>query len=485
MSMTSTARQYFARNADSWDAIRSSYFGDEVRQAALQKAYLRPEMTVADIGAGTGYMTAGIAPLVSRVFVIDGSAEMLEIAQKNLSGHGNIEYRQGEAMALPLPDASMEAIFANMYLHHCTDPLGAIREMARALKPGGRLVITDMDRHTHEWMLDEMADVWLGFERGQVREWLEQAGLVNVIVDCSGQSCKSHSEKAAADDPETVVSIFVAVGARRVSGARTAVQERYGGLALSGRSCCAPESNPAEDVLPTSIGNCCSSEPGLISLEAVTVSGDPFTADYRGEDTTGVPQEAAGFSLGCGNPLAMAELKPGETVLDIGSGGGLDAFLAARKVSPSGRVIGVDMTDEMLERARRSAERAGIQNVEFRKGHAESLPVEDGSVDVILSNCVINLTEDKGQVFREAFRALSSGGRLEVSDMVTKGTFPTGLRSAVENWGSCIYGALPEQEYLDLIAQAGFQDVLVRRRSEAASVQDVQLYSAIVSARKP
>lgn len=485
MSMTSAAEQYFARNAGSWDAIRSDYFGDEVRQAALQKAYLRPEMTVADIGAGTGYMTAGIAQLVSRVYAIDGSVEMLEIAQKNLRGFENIEYRQGEALALPLPDASVDAVFANMYLHHCTDPMGAIGEMVRTLKPGGRLVITDMDRHTHEWMLDEMADVWLGFERDQVRGWLEQVGLVNVIVDCSGQSCKSHLEKAAADDPETVVSIFVAVGARRVSGARTAVQERYGELALSGRSCCEPDSTPAESLQPASSGSCCSPEPGLISLEAVAVSGDLFPADYSNEDTIGVPKEAAEFSLGCGNPLAMAELKPKETVLDIGSGGGLDAFLAARKVGPLGRVIGVDMTDEMLERARNSAKRSGIENVEFRKGHAESLPVDDGSVDVILSNCVINLTEDKGRVFREAFRALRSGGRLEVSDMVTDGTFPTKLRSAVENWGSCVFGALPEQEYLDLIAQAGFKDVQVRARSAAASMQDVQLYSAIVSAKKP
>ena len=182
-----------------------------------------------------------------------------------------------------------------------------------------------------------------------------------------------------------------------------------------------------------------------------------FTTGYSPEELSVAPKEAADISLGCGNPLALASLKPGEVVLDIGSGGGLDAFLAAAKVGPSGRVIGVDMTPAMLERARASAERNGITNVEFRQGYAEELPVEDGEVDVILSNCVINLTEDKGHVFREAFRVLKPGGRLEISDVVASGAIPLELREDSHGWAECVTGALPEREYLDLMAQAGFE----------------------------
>ena len=172
-------------------------------------------------------------------------------------------------------------------------------------------------------------------------------------------------------------------------------------------------------------------------------------------------------------------------MLDIGSGGGIDVFLAARKVGLTGRVIGVDMTPAMLERARATASKNGFQNVEFRQGQAEALPVEDGMVDVILSNCVINLTEDKGQVFREAFRSLKPGGRLEVSDMVTSGALPLQARQDAGEWAGCVSGALPEQEYLDLIAQAGFRDVVVRGRSDSGQVAGVNVYSAIVAACKP
>jgi ubiquinone/menaquinone biosynthesis C-methylase UbiE len=163
----------------------------------------------------------------------------------------------------------------------------------------------------------------------------------------------------------------------------------------------------------------------------------------------------------------------------------LDAFLAAGKVGPTGRVIGVDMTPAMLERARASAARAGIDNVEFRQGYAEEMPVDDGTVDVIISNCVINLTEDKGQVFREAFRALKSGGRLEVSDMVAGGAVPIELRESQSGWSECVTGALPEQEYLDLISQAGFENVTTRRSTSSGDFFGIPMYSVIASARKP
>jgi ubiquinone/menaquinone biosynthesis C-methylase UbiE len=471
--MTPAAANYFSENAQQWDAIRSGYFGDEVRQSAIAHAYLRPDFTVADVGAGTGYVSAGLAPLVQHVYALDGSAEMLETARHNLSAFDNVTFHQADGLSLPLPDESVDVVFANMYLHHCTDPLAAIQEMTRLLKPGGRLVITDMDAHTYAWMREEMSDVWLGFERAQVRQWFEQAGLVNVIVDCSGQSCQADSTCACAPaDAHAQVSIFLAVGGKRVT-AREQVGEHYRSLAESGQSCCAPSDSA-----------CCSND-SLVSLDAIQVDENPLDIGYSPVEKQSAPPEAAAFSLGCGNPLAMADLRPGETVLDIGSGGGFDCFIAARQVGPNGRVIGVDMTPAMLERARASAQRAGITNVEFRQGQAEHLPVEDGTVDVIMSNCVINLTEDKGVVFREAYRALRPGGRVELSDVVTDGSFPAELRGRPENWGSCVYGALPEGEYLHLLSQAGFENVTVRQRSSPGETAGVKLHSAIITAKKP
>jgi SAM-dependent methyltransferase len=219
--------------------------------------------------------------------------------------------------------------------------------------------------------------------------------------------------------------------------------------------------------------------------ETVLFDNVSYNLDYSKEELASAPQEAAEFSLGCGNPIAMSNLKAGEVVVDIGSGGGLDSFIAAGMVGPEGRVIGVDMTPAMLERARGVARRSGITNVEFRQGFAEALPVEDSSVDVILSNCVINLTEDKGHVFREAFRVLKPGGRLEVSDMVLGGPIPAEARYNREGWSECVTGALPQDEYLDLVGQAGFSDVASRRSQSGGDVLGVPVYSLIVSAKKP
>jgi ubiquinone/menaquinone biosynthesis C-methylase UbiE len=209
-----------------------------------------------------------------------------------------------------------------------------------------------------------------------------------------------------------------------------------------------------------------------------------FTTAYSQEEHAAVPAEADEISLGCGNPIALAAMRPGEVVLDIGSGGGMDAFLASKRVGPTGKVIGVDMTPAMLQRARAAAAKAGITNVEFHFGKAETLPVPDASVDVIISNCVINLCEDKGLVFREAFRVLKPGGRLEVSDMVTGGGLPLEARQDAGEWAGCISGALPEQEYLDLIAQAGFSNVKARRSISGGELAGVPVYSVIASGRK-
>jgi SAM-dependent methyltransferase len=205
---------------------------------------------------------------------------------------------------------------------------------------------------------------------------------------------------------------------------------------------------------------------------------------YTSAEKAEIPAEAAEISLGCGNPTAMANLREGETVLDIGSGGGIDAFLAAKRVGPIGFVIGVDMTPAMLERARNAAEKGGFTNVDFRQGYAEKLPVEDGTVDVIISNCVINLTEDKAKVFSEAYRVLKEGGRLEVNDMVFGGAILPAVRVSASGWAECISGALPEQEYVDLVKQAGFNDVTVRRSTSAGVSSGVPVYSVQVSAKK-
>ncbi len=209
-----------------------------------------------------------------------------------------------------------------------------------------------------------------------------------------------------------------------------------------------------------------------------------WNSGYTPGEIAEIPVEAAEISLGCGNPIAMAGLRQGETVLDIGSGGGIDVFLAARRVGPGGQVIGVDMTPAMLQRARKAAKKGGFTNVKFRHGHAESLPVKDGTVDVIISNCVINLTEDKGKVFREAYRVLKDGGRLEVNDVVFDGAILPALRTSALGWSECISGALPEQEYLDLVKQAGFKDAAARRSTSAGVSNGVAVYSVQVSARK-
>jgi ubiquinone/menaquinone biosynthesis C-methylase UbiE len=477
MSMTSASAQYFDQVAGQWDQIRSGYFTEAVRKTAIQKAYLRPDMDVADVGAGTGFLSAGLAPLVHKVYALDGSAAMLEVARQKLKDFDNIVFEEAEGLALPLPDASLDAVFANMYLHHCEDPQAAIVEMARLLRPGGRLVITDLDAHTHEWMRDEMADVWLGFEREQVRNWFEQAGLVNTIVDCTGESCCAESEcdAASAEQRLAQIGVFVAVGTKRLRGVQNAVRDHYGALAEQGGSCCSPASDATT--------SCCG-EAELISLEALSGENNAFAVGYTPLELAEIPADATEISLGCGNPTAFASMQPGQVVLDIGSGGGIDVFLAAKKVGPDGKAIGVDMTPSMLERARRTAENNGLTNVEFRQGQADSLPVEDGSVDLIISNCVINLTEDKGRVFREAYRALKNGSRLSISDVVTSGSLSAAGRQSAENWGGCVYGALPEQEYLDLIAQAGFTDIQCRRSAQAGWVDGVQVYSAQVSAQK-
>ncbi len=203
--------------------------------------------------------------------------------------------------------------------------------------------------------------------------------------------------------------------------------------------------------------SCCGSAPSASGL-----SRDPVTSNlYPAAETSALPEKAVRASLGCGNPTALAELRPGEIVLDLGSGGGIDVLLSARRVGPAGKAYGLDMTDEMLELARENQRKAGVANVEFLKGTIEEIPLPDASVDVIISNCVINLSADKDRVLREAFRVLKPGGRLAVSDVVTKGEVPAPIKKSMELWIGCIAGALSEEEYTSKLSAAGFTGISV------------------------
>jgi len=189
---------------------------------------------------------------------------------------------------------------------------------------------------------------------------------------------------------------------------------------------------------------------------------DPITRNlYDAAEKAALPADAVAASLGCGNPTALAQLQPGETVLDLGSGGGIDVLLSAKRVGPTGKAYGLDMTDEMLALAHENQKKAGAQNVEFLKGTIESIPLPDNTVDVIISNCVINLSGDKDRVLREAFRVLKPGGRLAVSDVVIRGEVPPEIRKSMELWVGCMAGALQETEYREKLAAAGFQSISV------------------------
>jgi SAM-dependent methyltransferase len=211
-----------------------------------------------------------------------------------------------------------------------------------------------------------------------------------------------------------------------------AVREHYAQRIKNNSSCCGSSSS-----------DCCSTDSSL----------------YPAELLASLPEGESVVSYGCGDPITLASLQPGQTVLDLGSGAGLDCFFAARKVGETGYVIGVDMTPEMIERARSSAKRLNIQNVEFRQGFLEDLPVESGTVDVIISNCVINLSPDKSKVFAEAFRVLKPGGKLAVSDIVTDGPLPDAIKKSLSAWAGCVAGAIEAKEYAEMMKSVGFTEV--------------------------
>jgi len=247
----------------------------------------------------------------------------------------------------------------------------------------------------------------------------------------------------------------------QVSEVHNAVQQRYGAIAESrAQSCCSSD--------------CCADTVQL--YDAALVSD--------------LPIEVTSLSLGCGDPVTIASLQPGETVLDLGSGGGIDCFLAAKQVGEAGYVIGVDMTPAMLERANTNKQRLAAHNVEFRRGQIEELPVVANSIDVVMSNCVINLSPDKRAVFAEVFRVLKPGGRASISDIVTEGEFDAALRADLSQWSECVTGAIDAALYTSLMAEAGFTNILVVDKAEAEDIVERKpgmphIYSARITARKP
>jgi arsenite methyltransferase len=238
----------------------------------------------------------------------------------------------------------------------------------------------------------------------------------------------------------------------------------------------------ARQVSTAGTSSCCS------STCCGGTSKDPITSNlYADADTETLPEKAVLASLGCGNPTALAELHEGEVVLDLGSGGGIDVLLSARRVGPTGKAFGLDMTDEMLALARENQRGAGVHNVEFLKGEIEAIPLPDRSVDVIISNCVINLSANKEQALREAFRVLRPGGRFAVSDVVVRGELPAEVRRSMELWVGCVAGPLGEHDYLRLLAAAGFEHASLEptRVYEVEDAADGKIMSAFIRARKP
>ena len=239
-------------------------------------------------------------------------------------------------------------------------------------------------------------------------------------------------------------------------------------------SCCGP-SQSTSCCGPSQSTSCCGPS------EAAVENTGAAARFYSVGALTDLPDSVTGISLGCGDPTAIAELQPGQVVLDLGSGGGIDCFLAARKVGPEGRVIGLDMTLEMIKLARRNAKQVGATNVEFRYGEMEDIPLPDESVDVIISNCVINLSPDKDAVFGEAYRVLRPGGRMSVADIVVDGELPPSIRSRLDAWAGCIAGALDESDYLGKIRAAGFEEVEISSREYVTSDQVAEEAEALLA----
>jgi ubiquinone/menaquinone biosynthesis C-methylase UbiE len=338
--------------AQQWDAMREAFFSERLREKAFAAAGVRAGATAADVGAGTGFLTEGLLERGVRVVAVDQSPAMLaELGRKlgeRFRDRPGLELRAGEAAALPLADGEVDYAFANMFLHHVEDPAAAIRELARVVRPGGRVVITDLDEHSHEFLRTEHHDRWMGFRRGDVRDWLAAAGLEEPTVGGAEETCCATS---CCGGDRAQVGIFVAVAGKPAAAAgltaegarlREAVRDHYAAAARQ-----------VDAGSKAGCGCGCGTDGAGPDLDAITRDL------YAAGETAGLPADAVRASLGCGNPTALADLRAGETVLDLGSGGGLDVLLSARRVGPTGKAYGVDMTDEMLALARRNQAESG------------------------------------------------------------------------------------------------------------------------------
>jgi ubiquinone/menaquinone biosynthesis C-methylase UbiE len=371
---------------------------------------------------------------------------MLAVAQSRLQRFENAELRLIGGDNLSLETDSIDIVFSNMYLHHTSNPVAAMMEMVRVLAPGGQLVITDIEKHDHEWMRREMADVWLGFERSAFGEWLAELGLVNIDIEGIGSQCHAMSDQGAV----AAISIIVACATKPNRRMKAEVERRYNALAH-------------ENAVQYGISI-------------------PY---YSAEEMRLLPSDALVLSRGCGNPVALANLCVGETVIDLGCGAGIDVFLAAKKVGESGQVIGVDLAEGLLNKAREAGLKTGIGAVSFVGSDIEALPFACSQVDVAISNCAINLADDKVRVFQEMFRILRNGGRLSAFDIVTDAPLPRSLRNKPAEWVRCLAGALTREEYAHLLTQAGFVEVTVGHGEMAGLYGEVGILAVPILARKP
>lgn len=411
-------------------------------------AEINPNTIVGIIGSSTGSLPLFVASHAKKVIGVDLSKESLNFAKRrtNQLGVTNIEYKKGDAEALPLEENSIDVALSDCVINLVPDKQKAFEEIYRTLKPGGSLVIADPVRKkpfakiTNEPVGGCIAGT---VAKEDYEEMLTKAGFDRIeitnITDLARKVFVGHEDKfdkysldyviIKATKPEEPIS-------RSSDEVKEKVRERYGKIAQEELGC-----------------SCGSSYSASSGVEDYTKK-----IGYKEEELPSVP-EGANLGLGCGNPVALASLKEGDVVLDLGSGAGFDAFLAAQRVGKSGKVIGVDMTPEMIKKAKENAKKGSFVNVEFRLGEIENLPVADNSVDVVISNCVINLSPAKDRVFKEACRVLKRGGRLMVSDIVLEHPLPIDIKDDIEAYVGCIAGASLKQDYLNFIKNAGFKKV--------------------------
>jgi len=416
----------------------------------LKFAEIDKRSTVGIIGSSTGSMPLFMAPYTKRVIGIDFSEESLSFARERTKELGikNIEYKKGDAEALPLKDESVDVVLSDCVINLVPDKVKAFKEIHRILKTGGNVVIADPIR---EKPLQKTSDELLTgciagtVTEGDYRNMLREAGFDNVeitdITDLARSVFAQHEEKF--DKYGLTYVIIKASKKERLNKTnddiKKTVRQHYSQIAKQSNTGCISQKT------------CC----GSSNIENLSRK-----IGYNKEDLHSVP-EGANLGLGCGNPVALTNLKEGDIVLDLGSGAGFDSFLAANKVGKKGRVIGVDMTPEMIEKARENIRKGNYENVEFRLGEIEYLPVADNSVDVVISNCVINLSTDKERVFKEAYRVLKPGGRLMISDIVLLKELPDFIKNSIEAYIGCISGAVMKDEYIETIKAAGFQGVKI------------------------